>query len=138
MYALLVVDDNSAVRYGIGNVLRDARYKVTEAASGSRALQLLERTPFDLMIVDYLLPDLKGDALARIAANRWPRMRIAFLSAYADFLSLTGKAGDNLLISKPISSEELCKAVASALERPCASSAYGSPPRCSRSVSEPS
>jgi CheY-like chemotaxis protein len=138
MYALLVVDDNSAVRYCIGNVLRDARYKVTEAASGSRALQLLERTPFDLMIVDYLLPDLKGDAIARIAANRWPSMRIAFLSAYAEFLSLTGKAGDNLLISKPISSEELCKAVASALKRPCASSTYGNSQRCSRSVSEPS
>jgi two-component system cell cycle sensor histidine kinase/response regulator CckA len=99
-------------------VLRDAGYKVSEAASGSEALSLLERDAFDLLMVDYLLPEMKGDAIAQMARKRWPTLRVAFLSGYTDFLSLTGKAGDDILISKPISSEELRRAVAAALQRP--------------------
>ena len=116
MSAILLVDDHLAVRCGVGDVLRDAGYKVSEAANASQALALLERSAFDLLLVDYLLPEMKGDAIARIAKTRWPTLRVAFLSGYADFLSLTGKAGDSTLISKPISSDELCKAVATALQ----------------------
>jgi CheY-like chemotaxis protein len=118
MSAILLVDDNPAVRNAVGDVLRDAGHKVSEAARGSEALTLLERSAFDLLIVDYLLPEMKGDAIARAARERWPNLRVAFLSGYAEFLSLTGKAGADTLIPKPISSEELCKAVASALQRP--------------------
>jgi CheY-like chemotaxis protein len=118
MSAILLVDDNRAVRSSVGDVLRDAGYTVAEAASGSEALSLLERSPFDLLMVDYLLPEMKGDAIARAARQRWPKLRIAFLSGYTEFLSLTGKAGDETLIAKPISSEDLCKAVANALQGP--------------------
>ena len=115
MSAILLVDDNPAVRNIVGDVLRDAGHDVTEAASGSEALSLLERNSFDLLILDYLLPEMKGDVIAGLVRQRWSNLRIAFLSAYADFLSLTGKNGDDTLISKPISVEALCTAVEAAL-----------------------
>ena len=115
MSAILLVDDNPAVRNAVGDVLRDAGHTVTEASSGSEALCLLERNSFDLLILDYLLPEMKGDAVARLARQRWSNLRIAFLSAYADFLSVTGKNGDDTLIAKPISVEALCVAVDAAL-----------------------
>jgi two-component system cell cycle sensor histidine kinase/response regulator CckA len=115
MSAILLVDDNPAVRNTVGDELRDAGYTVSEAASGSEALSLLDRTAFDLLIVDYLLPQMKGDAIARAARERWPTLRVAFLSGYTEFLSLTGKSGGDILISKPISSEELRRVVAGAL-----------------------
>jgi CheY-like chemotaxis protein len=115
MSAILLVDDNPAVRNSVGDELRDAGYKVSEAASGSEALSLLERSPFDLLIVDYLLPNMKGDAIARTARERWPALRVIFLSGYTEFLSLTGKSGGGILIQKPISSEALRRAVADAL-----------------------
>jgi two-component system, cell cycle sensor histidine kinase and response regulator CckA len=118
MSAILLVDDHPAVRNGVGDVLRDAGHSVSEAGSGPEALTMLERSPFDLLIVDYLLPEMKGDAIARLARERWPALRIAFLSGYAEFLSLTGKIGADTLISKPISSEDLCRAVASVLDEP--------------------
>ncbi len=117
MSAILLVDDNPAVRNIVGDVLRDIGHEVTEAASGSEALQLLQRNSFDLLILDYLLPEMKGDAIARVARQRWSNLCIAFLSAYADFLSVTGKSGDDTLIPKPISSEALCKAVEEVLRR---------------------
>jgi DNA-binding response OmpR family regulator len=115
MSAILLVDDNPAVRNVVGDVLRDSGHAVMEAASGSAALSLLERNSFDLLILDYLLPDMKGDAIARIVRERWSNLRIAFLSAYADFLSVTGKNGDDIVIPKPISVEALCIAVEAAL-----------------------
>ena len=115
MSAILLVDDNLSVRCSVGDVLRDAGYEVAEAADAAQALKLLERRAFDLLIVDYLLPEMKGDAIARIARERWPKLRVMFLTGYADFLSLTGKSGDSTRIAKPISSEALCKAVASVL-----------------------
>jgi CheY-like chemotaxis protein len=115
MSAILLVDDNRAVRNAVGDVLRDAGYSVSEAANGSEALSLLERSPFDLLMVDYLLPEMKGDAIAKAARELCPTLRVAFLSGYTEFLSLTGKAGADTLIAKPISSEDLRNAVASAL-----------------------
>jgi CheY-like chemotaxis protein len=115
MSAILLVDDNPAVRNSVGDELRDAGYRVSEAASGSEAFSFLERSPFDLLIVDYLLPNMKGDAIARAARERWPALRVIFLSGYTEFLSLTGKSGGDILIPKPISSEELRRAVAAAL-----------------------
>jgi CheY-like chemotaxis protein len=118
MSSILLVDDHLSVRCSVGDVLRDAGYQVSEAANAAQALKLLERRSFDLLIVDYLLPEMKGDAIARIARERWPDLRVMFLSGYAEFLSLTGKSGDDTLIQKPISVDALCKAVASALRRP--------------------
>lgn len=116
MSAILLVDDNPAVRNLVGDVLRDAGHAVSDVASGAEALKLLERKSFDLLILDYLLPDMKGDAIAHVVRQRWSTLRIAFLSGYAEFLSLTGKHGDDTLISKPISTEDLCKAVEKALK----------------------
>ena len=118
MSSILLVDDHLSVRCSVGDVLRDAGYQVSEAANAAQALKLLERRSFDLLIVDYLLPEMKGDAIARIARERWPKLRVMFLSGYAEFLSVTGKSGDDTLIQKPISVDALCKAVAGALREP--------------------
>jgi CheY-like chemotaxis protein len=118
MSAILLVDDNPAVRNAVGDELREAGYKVSEAASGTEALSLLERHAFDLLMVDYLLPEMKGDAIAQAARQRCPTLRVAFLSGYTEFLSLTGKSGGDTLIAKPISSDELRRAVAQALQAP--------------------
>ena len=115
MGAILLVDDSPAVRNIVGDVLRDAGHEVSEVASGAEAIALLERSSFDLVILDYLLPDMKGDAIARIVKQRWSTLRIAFLSGYTEFRAWTGKHDEEMLIPKPISIEKLCKAVEGAL-----------------------
>jgi CheY-like chemotaxis protein len=120
MSAILLVDDNPAVRNIVGDVLRDLGHKVVEASSGAGALDLLERNTFDLLVLDYLLPDMKGDAVARLVGERWDRMRIAFLTGYSEFLELTGKHGGNVIIPKPITTDALCRAVEDTLRRPAA------------------
>jgi CheY-like chemotaxis protein len=115
MSAILLVDDNPTVRSVVGEVLREAGHHVSDVASGFEALALLEHRSFDLLICDYLLPEMKGDALARQVRKRWSTLRIAFLTAYADFLSVTGKSGEDAVIPKPISIDDLCRAVENVL-----------------------
>lgn len=57
---VLVVDDSEASRYLTGSWLRRKGFRVTEAASGTRALDELARTPPDLVLLDVNLPDMNG------------------------------------------------------------------------------
>src|SRR6185437_5387524 len=61
---ILVVDDTEATRYAVGRILREARYTVLEAATGTDALRLLAERP-DLVLLDVNLPDANGYELCR-------------------------------------------------------------------------
>jgi adenylate cyclase len=59
--AILVVDDNEDNRYTLVQRLRREGYEnVTTAQSGREALELLGRTPFDLVLLDIMMPEVNG------------------------------------------------------------------------------
>jgi DNA-binding response OmpR family regulator len=63
---VLVVDDEHAIRDAIAYTLQAAGYQVTEAVTGHDGLASIRREqPFDLIIVDLLLPDVPGTDLIR-------------------------------------------------------------------------
>ncbi|HZA67216.1 MAG TPA: adenylate/guanylate cyclase domain-containing protein [Geminicoccaceae bacterium] len=57
---ILVVDDNASNRDLLFRRLSHDGHQVTKAASGRRALQILEVEDFDLILLDLLMPDLNG------------------------------------------------------------------------------
>jgi two-component system chemotaxis response regulator CheY len=65
----LVVDDSRAMRAVLGRILRDVGFAVVEAGHGKEALELLQarhRTqPFDLVLVDWNMPEMNGCELIR-------------------------------------------------------------------------
>src|SRR5690349_21049259 len=72
--AVLVVDDSSATRGAIAEVLRESGYVVYEAAS-LRETESLTRSVSEipeLALVDFTLPDAKGDRVATRLLERWP------------------------------------------------------------------
>ena len=68
---VLLVDDNVADRVHLGWLLRrglGGQIEILEAEDGASALELLRREAVDLMLIDYLLPDMNGlDVLDRLA-----------------------------------------------------------------------
>ncbi|HXT57080.1 MAG TPA: response regulator, partial [Pirellulales bacterium] len=68
---VLLVDDNLADRVHLAWLLRRGlgdQLEILEAEDGAGALELLRRGPVDLMLIDYLLPDMNGlDVLDRLA-----------------------------------------------------------------------
>jgi len=88
---VLVVEDDSAVRLIISDVLRELGYSCIEAADGQAAIpMLMSNTPLDLLITDVGLPGLNGRKIAEIARQHRPDMKILFVTGYAE--GATGQA----------------------------------------------
>ena len=83
--AVLLVEDDPAVRLLIGEVLRDLGYACIEAIDGQAALpMLLSNARLDLMITDVGLPGMNGRQLAEIARQHRPELKILFVTGYAE------------------------------------------------------
>lgn len=78
----VLVDDHPMFRAGLRTLLaRDARlHIVAEASSVSEALAIASRQPLDVAVVDMVIPDLGGPALARQLRALQPRCKILGLS----------------------------------------------------------
>ncbi len=80
---ILIVDDEAVARISLAEVLRLEGYDVQMAASGEEALRLVERQPFDLMVVDLKMPGMDGIQLTEAVQNRAPDTVIILLTAFA-------------------------------------------------------
>jgi DNA-binding response OmpR family regulator len=79
---LLVVDDeaNHARVMAIG--LRIEGFEVETSSNAEGALGLLRQGPFDLAIVDLMMPGTNGIQLARMVRESFPRTQVVLTSAY--------------------------------------------------------
>ena len=81
---ILAVDDNSAILKLIKEILMPAGYTLLMAASGAEALLLAETTAakIDLLLTDVVMPEMKGQELAALFKNRYPEIKVLFMSGY--------------------------------------------------------
>lgn len=83
---ILVVDDEDANRYVISRHLRNAGYKVLEAADGREALAQVGNLP-DLVILDVKLPDINGREVCRLIKSSPETQNIIVVHASAAFVA---------------------------------------------------
>jgi CheY-like chemotaxis protein len=116
---LLLVDDNDDVREVTALLLRDSGYGVIEASSGVAALSALDANPeIGVMIVDFSMPGMSGiELLERVRAKR-PEIRAVSITGYVDPTWLNGKLGDEIVVKKPFTMDQLAPAVRKALGEP--------------------
>src|SRR4029450_5072295 len=80
---LLVVDDERSMRELLSIVLRREGYDVTLAENGRRAIELLERGRFDLLVSDIKMPDMTGVDVLRAAKRIDPDILGIMITAFA-------------------------------------------------------
>ncbi len=107
---ILVVEDDPSARESLKLLLTIDRHTVVEAANGKEALDLFAKEPFDLVIVDYLMPEVQGNDLALIIKRLAPSQPILMLSAYFEKLVGTALPVD-AMIGKPFRIDELRDAI---------------------------
>jgi two-component system, chemotaxis family, chemotaxis protein CheY len=110
----LVVDDTSYARAISAISLRKLGVgEVVEADGGAEALLLLLEQPFDLMLMDWYMPDVSGAGVMTVlrdvrfgAASGMP---VILMTAYAshDNLARARQLGINEVLAKPFSTEQL-------------------------------
>jgi len=106
---ILLVDDEAAIRFGVGDFLASKGFVVREAATAAEALAAVEAARPDAMVIDYRLPD--GDALGVIPRVREidPRIFIVLLTAHGSIeLAVEAvKAGAEQFLTKPVDLDTL-------------------------------
>jgi PAS domain S-box-containing protein len=83
---IMVAEDNAGVRELAVAILKAHGYTVLAEDSGQSCLhRLLDRHgPVDLLLTDVVMPDLNGKDLARRAVERFPNLKVLFMSGYTD------------------------------------------------------
>ena len=109
-----MVDDEPTVCKAIQMMLRYYGHQVETACDGATALAMYEAGPFDLVITDYQMPEMKGDQLIAEIKRLRPEQRIILATAFAEDFLVYGKptGGVNHILTKPFSLEELRAAIA--------------------------
>ena len=107
---ILLVDDDPAARESIKLLLTIDRHCVVEAKNGREALQVFSQAPFDLVIVDYFMPQMEGKELAANIKMAAPLLPILMVTAYLEKLVDTDTQVDAML-PKPFGIAELREAI---------------------------
>ena len=107
---ILLVDDDAEVRDTIKLVLKMERHEVVEASDGRQALDCLKQNHFDLVITDYVMPEMSGDVVATEVKRSNPSTPLIMITANADLLPDRLQGVDRVL-SKPFEVSELVQAI---------------------------
>jgi two-component system cell cycle sensor histidine kinase/response regulator CckA len=110
----LVVEDDPAVRNMTTHLLRRAGFEVLAVADGAQALNAAQRAErIDVLLTDVVMPKLSGIDLAEQMMEAYPLMGVVLISGYtAETLDLERvTSGGATFVSKPVSSNELIRAI---------------------------
>ncbi|GAA0978673.1 two-component system response regulator PhoP [Acrocarpospora macrocephala] len=115
---LLVVDDELNIRELLAASLRFAGFEVVIAADGREAVLMAERVRPDLMVLDVMLPDMDGFAVATRLRSAGRRIPVLFLTARdTTDDKLAGLALGDDYVTKPFSLEEVLARIRAVLRR---------------------
>ena len=113
--SVLVVDDEALIRWSLGEMLSERGYAVTEANDARMALAAIENTrePFDVVLLDYRLPDSADLRLLETIRRLAPTSQVIMITAHNSPELAQGAAalGAYRVISKPFEVESLAELV---------------------------
>jgi len=79
---ILVVDDELVIRESLHGWLKKSGYKVDTAEGGSAALAMLEKTPYDLLFLDIMMPVMSGIEVLEVVKEEYPHTLVVMITAY--------------------------------------------------------
>jgi two-component system cell cycle sensor histidine kinase/response regulator CckA len=119
--AILLVEDEEAVRSFAARALASRGYRVYEASSGIEALEVMKEAggQIDLVVSDVVMPELDGPSLLRELRRTRPDLKIIFISGYAEeaFRKNLPQGETFQFLPKPFSLKQLAVAVKETLGR---------------------
>ena len=115
---VLVVEDDSAIRFGVSTAFTNSGYQVTEAENGEQARLLLGSGSFDLIVLDLTLPGIAGlELLRELRATRaTPVIVVTARSLLRERLEGLELGADDYLV-KPFELSELLARASAIIRR---------------------
>ncbi len=110
---ILVIDDEVGMREGCRRALASYSYRVETAEHGAEGLRKLREAPFDLVLVDAMMPGMSGIELLERIHEQDPDLVCVMITGYAtvDLAAQAMKHGAHDFLPKPFTSDELLAVV---------------------------
>jgi DNA-binding NtrC family response regulator len=81
-FRVLVVDDEDVMRKAWRRILLAPDFAVEMAARAEEALATLERAPFDVVVLDVIMPGMSGMEVLPVIKRRWPEIEVVMTTAF--------------------------------------------------------
>lgn len=117
---VLLVDDEPAILSAYRRALRGLDAEVIVAEDPMMAIELLEKQPVDVVVADYRMPIMTGDALLERIRERWPHTVRLLLTGYSDgaMVEAVVRRGEIFrFLKKPCDALKFCEAIEAALAK---------------------
>jgi len=116
---ILIVDDDESSRSILSLMLERAGYETETAGTGQEALDKAQEKFFNLILLDIMLPDVKGTELLATLKEMHPDTAVIMATAYASLETAVQalNKGASAYITKPLYVDEVLATVGEALEK---------------------
>ncbi|MBX2915651.1 MAG: sigma-54-dependent Fis family transcriptional regulator [Cyclobacteriaceae bacterium] len=118
--AVLLIEDDRTFQRILEGFLTKNKFEVAACASAKEGLAAVSKHNFELVLLDYRLPDGTGmEVLEKIKHNH-PQLPVIIMTSYSDIRTAVKamKAGAYEYITKPVNPDELLLLIKSALSKP--------------------
>jgi two-component system cell cycle sensor histidine kinase/response regulator CckA len=117
--SILLVEDDEEIRGLVQFTLNEAGYSVVSARNGIEALAALTDR-INLLLTDVVMPGMDGSKVAEQVAERYPSIKVLYMSGYTDDIIVPYGVLDKVLrlLQKPFSAVGLLRAVRETLDLP--------------------
>lgn len=117
---ILVVDDMRGDRMLVESILKGRGYSVDVASDGVSALRVLSEVHFDLVVLDYEMPELNGVDTFRKARKLYPALMGVFVTGHAGMKTIFPAINADIerVLPKPVIAADLQCAVESLIGPP--------------------
>jgi len=115
---IIIVDDDENIRKTMKTILEDEGYAVDLAATGNEAIEMTQKTAYNIALLDIRLPDMEGVELLKLIKDNVPRTRKIMVTGYPstqNAISALNKNADAYLV-KPVDVEKLLNMVKEQLQ----------------------
>ncbi len=106
---ILIVEDDINTLNGLAEILEDEKFAITKAKNAKQAQTEIKKGAYNVMLVDFLLPDLDGLELSKIILENSPDIKIIMMTAFGTVKNAVNamKMGIYDYLTKPINLDEL-------------------------------
>lgn len=106
---ILVIDDEYGIRTGVRQILELEGFTVEDAETGKDAFAAMDRSTFDVILIDYRLPDIDGLTLLQAIRSRELDVMTCMITAYANIETAIAatRQGIDFFLPKPFSPDDL-------------------------------
>ena len=115
---ILVVDDDKTLANSFRLILESVGYTVDTVHTGLAALYKIAKKTYDLVLLDWVLPDMLGDEVAKKIEEEHGSTDIIFITGYSMVKGqIEGQNGERELLMKPIEPDSLLEKASKRLAR---------------------